>query len=122
MLSQTDVVRKTLEKLYIGRCNVFVYENKQDEQSKKIKQELNLLYEDIPCRLSYSSSPKTNVDNVGTKSQDIKVFLSCDFVIPTGSMLEICQNGVKAKYKSSGSPKLYSSHQEIELELSERWT
>ena len=122
MLSQTNVVRKALEKLYTGRCNIFVYENKRDEQNKKTKQELKLLYQDIPCRLSYSASPKTNVDNVGTKSQDIKVFLSCDFAVPSGSVLDICQNGVTAKYKSSGAAKVYSSHQEIELELSERWS
>lgn len=80
------------------------------------------LYADIPCRLSYGSSPKTTPQDTATvNSQTINLFLAPEYIIPAGCKITVTNKGTVVDYKSSGQPKMYESHQEIELELFKRW-
>lgn len=49
------------------------------------------------------------------------MFVSPDVTIKPGSMLTVAQNGVTTEYTSSGVPAVYPTHQEIILELSDKW-
>ena len=107
--------------MYIGKCSVFQYEKTTDKKTKLTKQGEVCVYKEIPCRLSFSSSPVTDTDSVTTKEQSVKLFLAPEIVIEAGSKIVVTQNGITDAYKSSGKPAIYGSHQEINLELSERW-
>lgn len=75
-----------------------------------------------PCKLSFETIAATvQTDTAAALSQGTKVFLSPDVSIKAGSKLTVTQNGVTTAYKSSGVPAVYSTHQEIMLELFTKW-
>lgn len=74
----------------------------------------------MPCRLSYHTGyPGEMRGHVLRLEQAISVFLDKTVAIPAGSRMTITQNGVTNKFKASGHPEVYSTHQEIRLELEE---
>lgn len=114
-------MRKTIERMYIGKCSVFEYKKTTDKKTKLTKQGEVCVYEEIPCRLSFSSSPVTDTNGVTTKEQLVKLFLAPELVIKAGSKIVVTQNGITDEYESSGKPAVYGSHQEINLKLFEGW-
>ncbi len=111
-----------LSKLYTGICNIYEYETFKDNDTKVIKQCINIKYENIPCRVSYYN----NSSNIVTFKEDtfnniitqkVKIFLDNNILIKAGSIIEVSQNGKVNKYKNSGEPAIYSNHQEIMLDI-----
>lgn len=124
MLSQAEVValRRIHEKMYSGRCDVIEYQKVKKADKSTGFQEVTVL-ENQPCRLSFSMFKKADSDSTATGIQQmIKLFLSPDVRIKAGSKIIITQNGVMAAYKNSGVPAVHETHQEIVLELFERWS
>ena len=124
MLSQTKVVkaRKAIESLYDGICTITEHQKVKKENKSTGFQDVVVL-EDIACRLSFKTSNNTNQTDTGasTVTQITKVFLAPEIQVKPGSKLTITQNGVTTEYKSSGQPAIYSTHQEIVLELFKGW-
>ncbi len=84
------------------------------------------LYEDIPCKLSFfnsqmSKDPVENNQVVSAENQLIKLFLSPSYNIPPGSKISVTHKGTTTDYTHSSVPAVYTNHQELVLELFERW-
>jgi len=83
---------------------------------------------DEPCKLSFfnnfkmNDSTKVNLVSAGV-FQNIKLFIRPDLVIPEGSKITVTthDNGRTLHYKSSGSPSVFTNHQEIILEVDKEW-
>lgn len=117
-----DIVKSHVEKLYNGKCNIFLYENKQNSLGIDTT-EKRLIYENIPCRLSFQSFPySSQTETVDLLTQSVKLFLSPDIEVKAGSEIEVIQNGKKEIYNCSSQPAVYISHQEILVSLKGRWT
>ena len=124
MLSKADVVqiRTAVESLYDGKCTITEHQKVRKENGSTGFQDV-VVHEDVPCRLTYSTIKSTNPgDTASTLVQVVKVFLSPDIRVKPGSKMTITQNDVTTEYKSSGEPGLYKTHQEIILEIFERWS
>lgn len=85
-----------------------------------------ILYEDEPCKLSFSSAIGQNnvTGNNGvyaTVEKVVKVFCDPDLQIPAGSEICITRNGVETAYKATSEPSVFSDHQEINLEAKDKW-
>ena len=90
----------------------------KDPDTKVTRQEEVLVQEGILCHLSYSSTtPAAGSSTVTAVIQTIKLFLAPEPVIPPGSRIEVTQQGRTENYDQSGQAAVYSSHQEILLEL-----
>lgn len=90
----------------------------KDPDTKVTRQEEVLVQEGIPCHLSYSSAvPAAGSSTAASVVQSIKLFLAPEPVIPPGSRIEVTQQGRTENYDQSGQAAVYSSHQEILLEL-----
>lgn len=90
----------------------------KDPVTKVTRQEEVLEHDGVPCHLSYSSTaPAAGSDTVTTAAQGIKLFLAPELVVPPGSRIEVTQHGRTESYAQSGKAAVYSSHQEILLEL-----
>lgn len=114
-------IRGVIETLYQGRMTVIEYQPvKNPETGLTSRTEVEVMA-DIPCRLSYSESPVIAGGNVAENIQRIKVFFAPNITVRPGSKLIIRQNGTEAAYQSSGVPKVYASHAEVELEYFKRW-
>lgn len=115
--------RKKVESLYIGTCSVYVLDTVRDPDTKQSKQTERLLFENQACRISFESNDTTikSNDTVYEKPQSIKLFIAPELIVNAGSKIVVTQNGRTETYKSSGVPRVYVTHQEIALELFERW-
>lgn len=117
--------KQAVESRYDGVCSVYTYGESKDPTTHITRTAETVLYQDIPCRLSFkynnnsSASPSETITEV---SQIIKLFVSPELNIPPGSKIVATQNGVTTAYKSSGQPMVYSTHQEIVLEIFRGWT
>lgn len=113
--------RKAIESLYDGRCTIIEYQKFKKENKSTGFQEV-VVHDGIACRLSFKAISGANPsDTASSVSQTIKAFLAPEIVVKPGSKLSITQNGVTTDYKASGTPAVYSTHQEIILSLFEGW-
>lgn len=110
--------RAAIEQTYDGVCNIYQQVPYKDPETKATShKEVSLLTEQ-PCHLSFSGSPA--VSDGGTAAavtQTIKLFLAPEIEVRPGSRIEVTQQGRTESYNQSGKPQVYSSHQEIALEL-----
>lgn len=114
--------RKAQEKLYDGICTITEYRKVKDEKTKLCSMKEVVALEGQPCRISFSKISQVVQNEVAASTtQGIKLFLSPDVIIQPGSKITVTQNGVTTDYISSGVPAVYATHQEIMLELFERW-
>lgn len=114
--------KKAIESLYLGVCTVYIREKYLDPLTKQTNFTETAIITDQPCRLSYSRiSPNTETDRVSQQHQVIKLFIDSSLDIPAGCKIIVTQNNKTQAYKSSGVPAVYRYHQEIELEIFERW-
>ena len=114
--------QKALQRLWTGRCSVFVRKTIVNPDNGCDEPYEEQVLEDVPCRLSFSSAPAiSETYEAAGVQQTIKLFLAGDVEIPAGSKIRVTQNGHTADYTRSGEPARYSSHQEIELTLFQRW-
>ena len=114
--------RQAIESLYRGVCTITKYKPIFDETTKQTKFKEIVVLENQPCRLSFFSL-KTTFQKQGASevSQDVKLFLAPEIEISPGSKIIVTQNGKTQSYSKSGEAALYSSHQEIKLELWQKW-
>lgn len=117
-----DRQRRALERLWTDKCTVIVKQSKTDETTKLTDFTEEILYEDIPCKLSFSTLAAVNGDETAAVVQNIKLFLGNEYNIPAGSKITVTRkDGNVLHYKRSGLPGIFSVHQEITLETFERW-
>lgn len=116
--------RAALERFYSDTCTVYVQQEAEPDDCLT-RFENKVLYADQPCRLSFSSSTTASGDTVAAVSQSVKLFVSPSLVIPPGSRIDVLRPGEIPRafhyYKSSGPAAVYPTHQEIPLELAERY-
>ena len=122
MLQNNKVVRNAIERLYRGTCTVTVRKEYEKENgSTGFMDEVVLKNE--PCHLSKSSISSTQDGEVAASvSQSMELFINPDVDIPSGSKITVTQNGETVDYKRSGVKAKYDSHQEIMVELCDRWS
>lgn len=120
-----DRARAMIEETYDGTCSVYIYGKTTDPTTHITTKGETLIYEDIPCRISFKNNNLNDSIPTETASvpvQKIKLFTAPENTIPKGSKIEVTQNNVTRAYKSSGEPMMYYTHQEIILEIFDRWT
>lgn len=114
--------RKAIESMYIGACTIILQKELIDPKTRLTNFEDDIVEKNIPCRLSYSSiSTVVESEYTEEKKQVITLFISPDIQIPPGSKLVITQNDTTNEYEQSGEPAVYSSHQEIVVNLFKGW-
>lgn len=117
-----DKARTALESTYTGVCSVYEYGETTDPETHITTHGEKKVLENIPCRLSFSRiEAAENSGGAATAAQSVKLFISPDVSIKSGSKISVTQNGVTTEYASSGVPAVYPTHQEIMLELFRGW-
>lgn len=121
MFQAFEVVRKEYEKLYKDTCTITTYEKiRNEDMSTELKEVVAC--ENQPCRLSFQTKTNTNdTDSASATVQTIELFISPDIIIKAGSDITVTHEGRTTKYKNSGVPAVYPTHQEIILEYSKEW-
>lgn len=124
MLSKNQVVavRKAIEQTYDCTCNIIEHQKYQKENKSTAFKDVTVL-KDQKCKLSFESIAKNSQDDVKSNVvQTTKLFIAPEIEIKTGSRIDVTNVlGQVTSYKSSGKPAICQTHQEIMLELFERW-
>ena len=112
-----------IKSLWRGKCTVTVRNNDTtDENTGRVVVGEVDTYTDEPCRISFdtvnATQPENNAANI---IQSITLFIDRAVAIPEGSKITVTQNGATAVYEKSGKPAVYSTHQEIPLEIFKGW-
>lgn len=112
-----DKVRTAIEQMYDGICTIYITKNEFDKTLHETVQKLELVVEDQECRVAYKTAPVADGVNAAKVKQIIKLFIAPEIQIPPGSIIEVVQNNVVEKFRQSGIPAVYVTHQEILLEV-----
>lgn len=114
--------RKAIERLYNGTCTVTEHQEYEKDNGSTGFRDVVVL-ENEPCHLSFSNTSSTKEgEAAATVSQVTELFISPDVEIAPGSKITVTQNGVTTDYTRSGKAAVYSTHQQIVLELWEGWS
>ena len=119
----SSTVRKAMESLlYEGCCTVYIQDKSKHPITKETIFNEAVLFSDQSCRVSYSTLSSANdIGHATGVAQTIKLFVSPDIRIPSGSKIVVTQNGATVAYSNSGEAALYATHQEILLTLFNGW-
>ena len=112
-----------IKSLWQGKCTVTVRNNDAtDENTGRVAVSEVDTYKDEPCRISFDTVNTTTTDNSAANiTQSITLFIDRAVVIPEGSKITVTQNGVTSVYEQSGKSAVYSTHQEIPLDVFRGW-
>lgn len=114
--------RKVIEAMYEDTLTVTEHVKEKNEKTKLMDSKEVVVLEDQPCKLSYENMAVASQTNTAASvAQVIKVFLAPEIKIKPGSKLTVTTAGMVQDYKQSGIPAIYPTHQEIILEVFERW-
>ena len=103
-------------------CVIVEYRTVRDETTKLSEEEEVVVAEKVPCRLSFEKLDAAFQTEAATAvSQGIKLFLSPEIKVSSGSKIIVTQNGMTGEYSASGVPAMYPTHQEIILGLFRGW-
>ena len=102
-----------LESLHEDVCTVTEKIKKRDETTGKTTFSEENVLENIPCRLSFSSSPNNSTEqDVASVEQVIKLFVSPEIMINPGSKITVTHKGITTVYKASGQVANFYTHNE----------
>lgn len=115
--------RKAQEATYEGLCTIIEYRDVTDEKTKLSSEEEITVIEDQPCKLSFEKlSAVVQTETAAVAAQGVKLFLAPEIRVGSNSKIVVTQNGVTGEYSASGESAVYSTHQEITLELFRGWS
>lgn len=108
-----------IKSLWSGKCTVTAYDvETTDERSGRVTVNEADIYVNEPCRISFDTVNATQYsDGAANIAQSITLFVDAALEIPEGSKITVLQNGRTGIYKRSGKPAVYTTHQEIPLEI-----
>ena len=114
-----EAYRKTIEKLYDDTCNIYESGYIKDQETGITKPADDILVvTNQQCRISFKNLGSAfQTEGPAKLSQEIKLFIAPELIIKEGSKIVITRNGRTTEYKNSGTPAIYSTHQEIILTL-----
>lgn len=117
-----EAARKAIESTYDGVAVVSEYRKVKDEQTGLTSEGEVVVIENVPCRLSFEQLKAADQsESSASIVQGTKLFLAPDIKINPGSKITVTQVGVTTDFTSSSVPAVFDTHQEIVLDLFERW-
>ncbi|MCM1545140.1 MAG: hypothetical protein NC110_07575 [Ruminococcus sp.] len=117
-----SAARTAIESTYDGLCTVIEYKPIKDEKTKITRNKEVTVFENEPCRLSFvKQNTVVQTETATAISLGAKLFIAPEIEIRSGSKIIVCQNGRTGEYALSGEPAVYSTHQEIMIELFRGW-
>lgn len=111
--------RRALERTWRDRCTVLVQRRVTDAETGLTDFGETVLYDALPCRLSFERLAAAGSGSVAAVSCGVKLFLAPEWEIPAGCKIIVTRAGQPERqltFARSGEPGFYSDHQEIQLE------
>lgn len=108
---------------YDGVCTVTEHQKVKNERSKVTEFKDVVVLSEQPCHLSFETIAKNQEsESASNVTQTTKLFIAPEISIKAGSKITVTQCGTTTDYTHSGVPAVYDTHQEIILDLFEKWS
>lgn len=119
-------IERDIKSLFCHRCTVYEYEEYAEGDVTKHKEVLK--YQDIECRLSYTTGvlfgkmKSSQMKGDALKSeQSIKLFLPINVDIRAGSKIVVNHDNITEIFINSSQPSRFKHHIEVLLAKNEEW-
>lgn len=112
-----NAARKAIESMYKDTCSIFEQQKIKNPVTHVIEFKEVEVYTDVKCRLSFSTIQSTSKGDVPSIVQITKLFIAPEVDIKPGSKIKVTHEGITTDFTRSGVPAIYSTHQEVVLEL-----
>jgi len=107
---------------YDGLATVSELTKTKNASTKLTEHTESAVYTDQPCHLSIEGKAADEQSaSAASIAQTTKLFISPELTIKPGSKITVTQAGVTTVYTHSGKSAVYDTHQEIVLDLFEKW-
>lgn len=120
--------RKALEMLWEDSCAVYKSVKDRSADTGETMQTFVPVFENVKCKLCFGSllTAPINGDHVAEVIQITKLILGNEHDIPPGCRIKVLRthgdgSNTVHYFKASGKPGIFTVHQEIQLEIAERW-
>ena len=114
--------KKAVQGMWKGKATVTVLEGVLNPTNGRTEPTESVTVSDAPCRISHTPVKSTQPsEEAAAVAQSVTLYIDPSVDIPEGSKVTVTQNGVTRDYERSGTPAVYSTHQEIPLELFRGW-
>lgn len=114
-------LRKSLEKLWKDKCTIIIQKDVTDPETFITSFEESSVLKEQRCRLSYKTLATASDGLAAAVTQSVRLFLAPEVEVPPSSKIVVTHEGRMLEFGQSGEPAVYSSHQEIPLELWKGW-
>ena len=122
MVKNLTAYKKAVQSLWDGKAAITVREGVLNEANGRTEQVERVTASDLLCRISYTTVKTTEPSEEAAKVvQSVTLYIDPSVDIPEGSKITVTQNKVTRDYERSGTPAVYTVHQEVPLELWEGW-
>lgn len=120
MLGNPELERALLEQTYDAVMTV-TGTRKGTRNGETVVTPDAVLYENIPCALSFSGTPDGKTDaNSGQISYQATIYCAPELTIPAGCRIVAQQYGATYRLKYSGESVVYPTHQQLSAVREER--
>lgn len=114
--------KAAVQRLWTGKATITVREGVLNEANGRTEPVERVLVGGVACRISYKTVTTTEPSEEAAKVvQSVTLYIDPSVDIPEGSKITVTQNKVTRDYGRSGTPAVYTVHQEVPLELWEGW-
>lgn len=113
--------RRDIEKLYMDTCTVMEKRHVKDPDTGITSMQDVTVHKGVPCKLSHKKMAYSEGGIASVLSLTSSLIINPDIVIKPGSRILVTRNGITTAYKNSGEPGRYVTHQEIMLELADKY-
>lgn len=122
MVKNLTVYKKAVQSLWDGKATITVREGVLDPRTGRTEPVERVLVEGAACRISHKTVTATEPsEEAAVVVQSVTLYIDPGLDIPEGSKITVTQNKVTRDYERSGTPAVYSAHQEVPLKLWEGW-
>ena len=114
--------KKAVQSLWDGKATITVREGVLNEANGRTEPVERVLVEGAACRISHKTVTATEPSEEAAKTvQTVTLYIDPSVDIREGSKITVTQKGVTRDYERSGTPAVYTVHQEVPLELFRGW-
>ena len=114
--------KAAVQRLWKGRATITVRDGVLNPVNGRTEPVERVLVEGVACRISHTTVTATEPSEEAAKTvQAVTLYIDPSVDIPEGSKITVTQNKVTRDYERSGTPAVYTVHQEVPLKLWEGW-
>ena len=122
MVKKLAAYKKAVQGLWDGKAAITVREGELNPANGRTEQVKRVTASDLPCRISHTTVKTSEPsEEAAVVAQAVTLYIDPSVDIPEGSKITVTQNGVTRDDERSGTPAVYTVHQEVPLALWEEW-